>query len=72
MLEFLGRVRSRKLRVGWVRSALTISPKATLCELEQNIPFFKTLIAIFRKTVMTSSVGGDFKCEWRLVKLYRA
>lgn len=27
MLKFLGRVRSRKLRVGWVRSALIISPK---------------------------------------------
>lgn len=68
MLEFLGKVRSRKLRVGWVRSALTISPKGDIMRIRRKYP----LLAIFRKTVMTSSVGGDFKCEWRLVKLYRA
>lgn len=27
MLEFLGKVRSQKLGTGWVRSALTTSPK---------------------------------------------
>lgn len=26
MLEFLGKVKSRKLGIGWVRSALTTSP----------------------------------------------
>lgn len=40
--------------------ALTTGPKATLCELEQNTPFLKTLIAIFQKTLMTSNVDYDF------------
>lgn len=43
-----------------------------MCELEQNIPFFKTLIDIFQKIVMISSVNSDFKCVWRYLELCRA
>lgn len=36
------------------------------------MPFFKTFIAIFQKTVMTSRVDSNFKCECCPLELYRA